>query len=280
MFRVLSILGIGLLILLPKSHLDAYYPLGEPKGYVNDYAKLLMPGEQLGLSGALEALEDDIGAELVFVTIDSLKGDSIENFAIELFADWGIGKKGQDNGVLVLISKNDKKVRIEVGYGLEPLITDIESKHFIDEATPYIKDAKYIDGIGLLMSSLAEQIRDGKIHAIPEDKSYFDISGKEMLIFFAFLLLNLGMSSLMRVLGSTKTWWLGGVIGVIFGVVLGSWLMIMGLGILGLIIDYLVSKKGITGTGDSWWGGGWGGGGGFGVFGGGRSGGGGASGSW
>ena len=79
------------------------------------------------LETKLSQFEKDTSNELSVVTIEDLKGDTIENFAVKLFEDWGIGKKDKDNGVLLLIAKNDRQMKIEVGYGLEGALTDAQS---------------------------------------------------------------------------------------------------------------------------------------------------------
>jgi uncharacterized protein len=102
----------------------AYASPGRPDGFVTDFAGILSPFEEAGLEGRLGDLESTLGAEVAIVTVQSLEGDTVENFAVKLFEEWGVGKKKDDNGILFLIAPNDREARIEVGYGLEPLVTD------------------------------------------------------------------------------------------------------------------------------------------------------------
>lgn len=102
--------------------LAAAFP--RPGGYVNDFASILDDSTEASLKAQLTTLEKDTSAEVVVVTVTSLDAMSIEEYANKLFADWGIGKKRQDNGVLLLVAPTDRAVRIEVGYGLEGILPD------------------------------------------------------------------------------------------------------------------------------------------------------------
>ena len=90
-------------------------------GYVNDYAEIISPAVEVELETRLENFTASTGNELAVVTLSSLEGDTVENVAVALFGQWGIGQKGKDNGVLLLIAPNERELRIEVGYGLEPV---------------------------------------------------------------------------------------------------------------------------------------------------------------
>ena len=81
---------------------------------------------------AAEEISSQTGAEVAVVTIATLEGEPIENYAVELFEQWGIGKEGEDNGVLFIAAIEDKKMRIEVGYGLEGTLTDAETKLILE----------------------------------------------------------------------------------------------------------------------------------------------------
>ena len=150
-YKFLPAFGIGTLFiaafLLPQAAL-AYKNPGAPSGFVNDFAGMIPAGERQTLESKLSAFEKSSGSEIVVAVIPSLDGDTVENFAIELFKDWGIGKKGQDNGALLLISRDDRKLRIEVGYGLEGTLTDATSFQIVNQTlTPAFKAGRYYDGI-------------------------------------------------------------------------------------------------------------------------------------
>ena len=105
----------------------AYSSPGSPTGYVNDFAEILSTETRASLEELLSSTDASTSAQVAVVTIKSLDGDTIENYAEKLFQEWGIGQKGKDNGVLLLVAVDDRKVRIEVGYGLEGALTDAES---------------------------------------------------------------------------------------------------------------------------------------------------------
>jgi uncharacterized protein len=123
---------------------------GVPKltGRVVDEAKLLSPGAQARLTGELRRLEAATSDQLVVVTLPSLGGRSIEDVGLATGRCWRIGRKGVDNGVLVLVAPAGRKVRIEVGTGLEGLLTDPRAMAIIDEAMlPRFRDRQMETGI-------------------------------------------------------------------------------------------------------------------------------------
>jgi uncharacterized protein len=218
-----------------------------------------------------------------------LGDETIDTYAYRLFQEWGIGKKGKDNGLLIIFSMNDRKMRIEVGYGLEPYITDAQSSNIIrNTLTPAFKNGDYYGGIRLSVEQII-RILNGEVNVLPNDNSN---SKPHEDIFFWIIFIFIWLAS---ILGRSKSWWFGGVIGAIAGIVIGFVYKSLIIGIIftiiliivGLIFDYIVSKAYqkslLRGNAHPWWiGGGRGGGfgGGFGGFGGGGSGGGGSSGGW
>lgn len=296
MKKILPIL-IGLLI--PVS-VFAYVSPGKPTGFVNDFAGALNTQEKQLVEEKLTALNKNTGFQVSVVTVASLGGDSIENYAVKLFEEWGIGDKDLDNGVLILVAINDREVRIETGYGAGGAVTDIQSGNIIRTViAPAFKEGKYGEGISGAVSALSAIISKSpeaaqySVDGPKNSSSWVDGVDPFALFFIVIFILN----ALARLLGKTKSWWLGGVLGAIIGAVVGLiWgFLYAGIGsiviltILGLVFDFIVSKKPPSsggGHGGFWpmffGGGGRGGsgGGGFGGFGGGMSGGGGASGRW
>ncbi len=129
-------------------------------GYVNDYAEIISPAVEVELETRLENFTASTGNELAVVTLSSLEGDTVENVAVALFGQWGIGQKGKDNGVLLLIAPNERELRIEVGYGLEPVLTDSRAGTIIREViTPKFKENNYdagvTDGVEAILAVLA-----------------------------------------------------------------------------------------------------------------------------
>ena len=120
------------------------YP--KPVGYVNDFAKVMTVGEQKTLQVILTDYEKKSTIEIVVVTVDSLNGQSIEEYTVELATQWGVGKKGKDNGLVILNAIKERRWRIEVGYGLEEYVTDAYGATLGDEfLTPLLKHGKYFE---------------------------------------------------------------------------------------------------------------------------------------
>ncbi|MFA6428240.1 MAG: TPM domain-containing protein [Candidatus Buchananbacteria bacterium] len=295
MSRLIGVLlTLGGLLLFSQSAL-AYYSLGPPTGFVTDKIGWLSVSEKNKLEQDLTNYEKQTSNEIVVVTVDNLQGDTIENFAVKLFAEWQIGKKDKDNGILLLIAKQERQMRIEVGYGLEGDLTDAQSFQIIDKIVkPLFQQEKYGEGVIAGVNSI-KQALSGNLE-VPATTTNSNTQTKFDFGEFFFLLVFVLPGWLLSILARSKSWWLGGVIGAVIGVVIwffSTWLVGLGtillLGGLGLWLDYAVSKnyheRKAKGLNPAWWAGGGGfgghgGGGGFGGFGGGSSGGGGASGGW
>jgi uncharacterized protein len=130
-------------------------------GYVNDFAAVLADSDETYLEDYLRTLERDTSAEVAIATVASLDGMTIEEYANRLFADWGIGKKERDNGVLLLVSIRDRAVRIEVGYGLEPILPDGRVGEIIRTVViPEFRAGNYPRGIGQAIDRIATIIRE------------------------------------------------------------------------------------------------------------------------
>lgn len=258
-----------------------------------DQTNTLSKNEQQELAKTIEAEQAETGNQIGILMIPKLEGESIEEYSIQVAREWGIGSKERNSGVLLLIAKDDRQLRIEVGYGLEGVLTDIRAGQIIrTQITPRFKSGNYYAGIKFGLESIIKAIHGEADPATtsPDDQSI----PWEALLFIGLF----GFSWLGSILARTKSWWAGGVVGGIAGVIIGlvSGLLVVGiisvlaLAGVGLLLDKLVSAnyKAHAGRGKSpsWWaggpfiGGGGGSGGGFGGFGGGSFGGGGASGSW
>jgi uncharacterized protein len=142
-FRVAASL---LLALVSVTSLRADFP--KSQGYITDTARLLDAGAVTEIDASIRETEQKTAAEIAVVTVASLDGMSVEEYANRLFKEWGIGKKGRDNGVLILVAFNDRKIRIEVGYGLEPVLPDGLAGEIIrNAAIPAFKDGDFPKGI-------------------------------------------------------------------------------------------------------------------------------------
>lgn len=271
----------------------AYSSPGSPTGYVNDFANVLQPEEKTALEAHLSAFNASSTNEITVVTVSTIGDDYIENYALKLFEEWGIGTKTNNNGVLLLVSSADRQLRIEVGYGLEGALPDSVADRIIrNDMVPLLREEKYGESIARGVDSIIAATQGE--YAADESSMNFSMDSVMPYLVGAFFVLQW----LLAIVARTKSWWFGGVIGLGIGVVasslLGWWFLgglfsTLGFILVGLLLDFLISRayresvaKGST---PPWWSGGSGGmgsgrGGGFGGFGGGRSGGGGASGRW
>ncbi|AKN30194.1 beta-propeller domain-containing protein, methanol dehydrogenase [Clostridium carboxidivorans P7] len=149
---ILSSLGIiisVLILILPCFVKGAVnIPVPTKLKYVNDYVGIVDENSKDYIVSLGSELESKTGSQAVIVVISSLEGKDIESYSNELFRNWGIGQKGKDNGLLILLSINDKKWRVEVGRGLEGVITDIYSSRVMNsEAVPLFKEGRYGEGL-------------------------------------------------------------------------------------------------------------------------------------
>ncbi|HVQ10749.1 MAG TPA: TPM domain-containing protein [Methyloceanibacter sp.] len=138
--------GFALLLWIGPAAAEPNYP--QLTGRIVDDADLLSAADIAELDAGLKALEDKSSDQVVVVTLPSLQGYSIEDFGYQLGRHWGIGTKEKDNGVLLIVAPNERKVRIEVGRGLEPLLTDAMSNVIITGAIlPRFRTGDYAGGI-------------------------------------------------------------------------------------------------------------------------------------
>ena len=138
--------GACLLVIALQVPLVAAFPT--PRGYVNDFAGVLDDGVRAELDRLLRETEGATSAEIAVVTVSSLDGMTVEEYANRLFQQWGIGRKHQDNGVLLLVAPADRSMRIEVGYGLEPILPDGLAGNIIrTECLPEFRRGRFASGI-------------------------------------------------------------------------------------------------------------------------------------
>lgn len=240
----------------------------------------------------IDAQEKKTGNEIAVLMVKSLEGESLEDYSIEVARTWGVGQKDRNSGVLLFVAKDDRKLRIEVGYGLEGALPDVRAGRIIrDRITPEFKDGNYYEGIDSGVDGIIAAINneaDPSLNENDQTASNFSFGDFFWILLFA-------PAWLSSILARTKSWWAGGVVGGIIGLVVG---IFMGLYIgmfvaavmipIGLFFDWAVSRnfqsRKRAGLSPSWWAGGTtlGGGGrsSGGGFGGGSFGGGGSSGSW
>ena len=262
------------------------------KGKVNDYGNILSSPTEQQLDAVLSDLERKDSTQIVVLTIKSLEGDSIEDFSIRVADKWKIGQKGKDNGAILIVSKNDRKLRIETGYGLEGTLTDLTSGQIIRNViVPYFKRGDFDAGISNGVYAMIQAVRGefkGDTRPVRSKPRHSSGSGFIPILFMLFIINRLGRVK--RPLGGV----LGGIFFPIIALILFGpgllMLLFIPLGIAGgLLLSLFGGPLSMTSShstrhGGGFWmgGGGLGGGGGFGGFsgGGGGFGGGGSSGGW
>ena len=263
------------------------------KGHVNDYAAMLSTASQRQLEAVLTDFEQKESTQIVVLTIPSLQGDSLEDFSIRVAEAWKIGQRQLDNGAILLIAKNDRKIRIDVGYGLEGRLTDLLAGRINRSViAPRFKSGQFDQGITEGVAAMIDAVR-GEYSATDAPRQHRPPqTGVPIIALFALFFLINAIGRANRVMGATAGAVLFPIAGALF-FGLGP-LVLLGLIPLGLVAGLLISLIGMplapgrssSGHRGGYWGGGSGGGGfssgGFGGFsgGGGGFGGGGASGGW
>ena len=291
--RLIVLLAAVSILLGLSSSLVAALEVPGLKARVNDYAGLLTPATASQLEKALLDFEQTQSTQIVVLTVTSLEGESLEDFSIQVAEAWKVGQKDLDNGAILLVAKNDRKIRIEVGYGLEGSLTDMISGRIIrNEIVPAFKagnfDQGVANGVAAMMSAVKGEYRAQPVKRQPRGRD----SSASFIPFIVFIFLVSQLGRVRRGLGVLA----GGLLLPIFGsMILPFGLVTLLLIPLGLVAGFILSLLGSTmgaagatggrGRGGGFWIGGSGGGsssGGFGGFsgGGGGFGGGGASGGW
>lgn len=263
-------------------------------GRVNDAAGILSAGTRRQLEAELGDLERTDSTQIVVLILPSLEGENLEDFSMRTAEAWKIGHQGLDNGAILLIAVKERKLRIEVGYGLEGRLTDLESGRIIRNViVPRFKEGNFDQGVTDGVAAMIGVVKGE--YAAPEHplrpKSRDGGMNSIIFAFFAFFFFINVLGRLRRGAGAVAGGILAPVIGGVFFGAGGIWLL--GLVFLGAISGLAASFMGgplssVHGRGRTvYWGGGFGGGGGFssGGFGGfsgggGGFGGGGASGGW
>lgn len=175
------------------------------KGRVNDYASILSPETAQKLEVTLSAIESSDSTQIVVLTIPSLEGEVLEEFSIKVAEAWKIGQKNLDNGAILLVSKNDRKLRIEAGRGLEGKLTDLISGRIIrSEIIPKFKEGDFNGGIEAGINAIVSVVR-GEYKA-SETNTGRKESGKNpifTLLIFLFVI-TAALSGISKILGGTS----------------------------------------------------------------------------
>lgn len=146
--RTFILIIITIIIFSDAAFAEGNYPSPTPELFINDFANVLDQSTRDKIQSLGKQLEDKTTAQIVVVTINTLDGQDIESYANELFTRWAIGQKGKDNGVLILDAVKERKLRIEVGYGLEGALPDTKTAEIRNnDMNPYLKNNDYDNGI-------------------------------------------------------------------------------------------------------------------------------------
>jgi uncharacterized protein len=155
--------------------------LPKPAGRITDLANVIDAGTESQLDQRLDQLEQKTSHEVAVVTVASLDGAPVEDYAVRLFKEWGIGQAKQDNGVLVLVAPNEREMRIEVGYGLEGILPDGLAGEIIrDTFIPAFRDNDYNRGIRDGVLRVADIVEKQQV-LTPEELARFNEGGGEGL---------------------------------------------------------------------------------------------------
>lgn len=251
---------------------------------VTDLTSTLDAGQRAALDAKLAAFEQAKGSQIAILIIPSTEPETIEQYSIRVAEQWKLGRKGVDDGILILVARNDRTVRIEVGYGLEGAVPDAIANRVIDEViVPRFHEGDYYGGLDAAVDRLIGVV-NGEPLPPPPERAHGDgrrIEGLLPLLFFAFI----GAQLLRRIFGpGLGSVFAGGAVFAVAWLITGAVLVAAFFGVAALVLTLMgiVPLGGWNSRGGGWGGGGFGGGLGGGGFGGGGGGfgGGGASGRW
>jgi uncharacterized protein len=279
-----AVLATVLLLAAPPLPAQPLVPVPPLTGRVVDLTGTLPAAARDDLTARLAALEARKGSQVVVLLVPTVRPEAIEQFAIRVVGQWQLGRRDADDGVLLLVAKDDREVRIEVGYGLEGAIPDATANRVIDEyLLPRFRDGDYAGGIAAAVDRLIALV-DGEPLPAPAAGRGGDPLGNVFPVVF---ILSLVLGGLLRRLlgqfpGALAT---GGVAAAVTWFLAGAVGLALFMGVVGFVVGLVGSagggrwSSGPRGRHGGGFGGGFGGGGGF-RGGGGGFGGGGASGRW
>jgi len=176
-------------------------------GRVVDDAHLLSQSTHQTLETELAALEKETTDQVVVLTIDSLDGEPLESYSVNVAQTWKLGQKGKDNGVLLLISRQDRKLRLEVGYGLEGALTDLRSREIIDDIIrPRFQQGDFDGGVAAGVDAVIKVLHGQPLPAV-KSRSGLASNRVGLIVGMALFTLVIGTFSLMAVGGKGPISW-------------------------------------------------------------------------
>ena len=220
-------------------------------GRVVDLTGTLAASDVTSLTQRLRDFETRKGSQIAVLIVPTTQPETIEQFSIRVAEAWKVGRKKIDDGAILLIAKNDRHLRIEVGYGLEGSLTDATSRRIIDEdITPKFKSGDFAGGISAGINRMIGLINGEKLPE-PEQPHWdginFDVFNPFWL-FFAFVISGIFRHALGRLIGSIAT---GGAVAILVWFLFGGFAAALGIGVLAFIVAFIVDFM-PTGGGSGW----------------------------
>lgn len=276
----------ALVLLMPSLVLAGAQQVAIPAlaARVTDLTNTLSSEQQSALESRLAQFEQQEGSQMAILLVPSTRPEAIEQYSIRVVDEWKLGRKGVDDGILILVAKNDREMRIEVGYGLEGVIPDAIANRITEETmVPYFRQGDFYGGLSAAVEQLAGLVAGESLPA-PQARSASPWEGMLPALLIGGLIVGAILRSIFgNFLGGAMN---GGLIGFAVWILGGGLLVALVLAIIAFVITLSGGLGAMHGMGrGTYGGGGFGGSGGFGGGGfsgggGGGFGGGGASGSW
>jgi len=211
---------LWLLFLLLKASILPAADIPYLTGRVTDNAQILSETTRQSLTAILKEHEDRTSNQIVILTVPTINGESIEEYAVDVFDAWQLGQKDEDNGILIVVVPNDRRMRIEVGYGLEATLTDAMAGRIIQFLmTPKFKNGDYDGGISDGVKAIIDILEGGELPDIASknnesEESQFldfeepDIPIKERILLGAFIFGIIGLFTIIGILTPGAGWFL------------------------------------------------------------------------
>lgn len=197
-------LGVMLAVAATVPALEVPYLTGR----VNDYAGMLDPEEESRVAARLEALEQANGAQVVVLTIPSLEGEVLEDYSLRVAETWGLGDEEVDNGLLFLIARDDRKLRLEVGYGLEGVVPDVLAGRILRNVVqPEFRAGRFAAGIEAAVETIATAIEGGDVSSLTQSSGSEGIPWPARLVMGGIFFLVVGTFSLIALASSGGVSW-------------------------------------------------------------------------
>lgn len=244
----IALLGAPLLNSSKTSALDI--PPTPKSGYIVDNAEILSDQEESQLNSQIQNLRDQSSNEIGILTVEDGEGVDPAEYSVQLGRTWGVGTKENKNGAVIFVSlSNPKRIQIGVSTGLEGALTDALSSQIArNEIAPKFKESKYYDGLSAGVTAISQATK-GEYTAEDDNK----MTGTQIFeaSIFAIVMAFTILQFIFALLASTKSWWLGGLLGFVgsalVGLIAGSLFFGVALAIIivpiGLFFDYILSKN-------------------------------------